>query len=254
MTTVLDKIQARFNRASYGYDTQASAQKHCAWLLIKQLLSKPNFLPHNVLDAGCGTGFITETLLPKLPNCTFHLNDLSEEMLTVCKEKFINQSNIAYIPGDMMAVAPQNYECVISNFALQWLDDLQAGIMHLHSQSSNFFAFSTLLDGTFAQWHRLIKNHQTIEWFNYPQKTNLAQFCRNIRRPNQNFEYWYLDIPLKFANPRDFMHHIRAIGASATKTPLNQACVKQLLASNKCLTATYKVFFGIYWPQQFAGK
>ena len=43
------------------------------------------------LDTGCGTGKLIEKTLIEFPQCTFYLSDPSENMLSVCTEKFKNR-------------------------------------------------------------------------------------------------------------------------------------------------------------------
>lgn len=116
-------MQSYFNKASHSYDGVAHIQKKSAQFLVEKLCECPAFNPKTLLDLGTGTGYIPELLLPRLPECTFHLNDLSNEMLTVCQSKFSQYFNIHYLPEDMLHLNADIYDCIISNLALQWMDD-----------------------------------------------------------------------------------------------------------------------------------
>ncbi|MBM3631905.1 MAG: methyltransferase domain-containing protein [Alphaproteobacteria bacterium] len=247
MTEQLKQIQACFNKASKSYDDVACVQKDSAGFLVNKLLEHQDFVPRNVLDAGTGTGYIPELLLQKFPQTLFYLNDIALEMLEVCKAKFAKTPNIYYIPGDMLELDADLYDCVISNFALQWSSDLQYAINFLHSKSSDIFAFSTLLDGTFNDWHNIISDYQSTKILDYPKAEELISLCTTLKRNDQGFEYWLMDYPLSFNNPIGFMRYLKSLGASAPGNLVRLSNLKKLLKTEaQSLTVTYKIFFGIF--------
>ena len=69
----------------------------------------------------------------------------------------------------MLTLNSDIYECVISNFALQWVDDLECALKFLCSKSAEVFAFSTLVDGTFKEWEILLNKYQPMHLLKYPQ-------------------------------------------------------------------------------------
>ncbi len=247
MIEQLKQIQTRFNKASKSYDDVAWVQKDAARVLVDKLLNHQNFIPQTVIDVGTGTGYITELLLEKFPEASFYLNDIALEMLEVCKAKFAKTQNISYLPGDMLELDADLYDCVISNLALQWSADLQYAINLLHSKSSNIFAFSTLLDGTFEEWHNIISEYQSTKILDYPKAEELISLCNKLKRNGQDFEFWLMDFSLSFENPASFMRYLKSLGASAPDNMVHLSNLKKLLkATNQNLTVTYKIFFGIF--------
>lgn len=247
MIEQLKQIQVRFNKASKSYDDVAWIQKDAAEFLVDKLLKYQNFIPRTVLDVGTGTGYIPELLLEKFPKSSFYLNDIALAMLEVCKAKFAKTQNIYYLPGDMLELDADFYDCVISNLALQWSTDLQYAINFLHSQSSNIFAFSTLLDGTFEEWHNIISEYQSTKILDYPKAEELISLCNKLKRNGQDFEFWLMDFPLSFKNPVSFMRYLKSLGASAPGNLIHLSNLKKLLkAEAQSLTVTYKIFFGIF--------
>ena len=247
MIETYKQIQVRFNKASKSYDDVAWVQKDAAEFLVDTLIKDQNFIPRAVLDVGTGTGYIPELLLEKFPKSSFYLNDIALEMLEVCKAKFAKTQNIYYLPGDMLELDADLYDCVISNLALQWSTDLQYAINFLHSKSSNIFAFSTLLDGTFEEWHNIINEYQSTKILDYPKAEDLISLCNKLRRSGQNFECWLMDYPLSFENPVSFMRYLKSLGASAPGNLVHLSNLKKLLkVEAQSLTVTYKIFFGIF--------
>ena len=247
MVEQLKQIQTRFNKASKSYNDVAWVQKDAAEFLVDKLLKYQNFIPRTVLDVGTGTAYIPELLLKKFPTSSFYLNDIALEMLEVCKAKFAKNQNIYYLPGNMLELDADLYDCIISNLALQWTPDLQYAINFLNSKSTNVFAFSTLLDGTFAEWSHLINRYQSIQILDYPQAEELISLCNKLKRNYQDFEYWLMDCPLSFENPVSFMRYLKSLGASAPGNLVHLSNIKKLLkAEAQSLTVTYKIFFGIF--------
>ena len=247
MIKQLKQLQTRFNKASKSYDDVAWAQKDAAEFLVDKLLKYQNFIPQTVLDVGTGTGYIPEFLLEKFPKSSFYLNDIADEMLDVCKAKFAKTQNIYYLPGDMLELDADLYECVISNLALQWAPDLQYAINFLHSKSSNIFAFSTLLDGTFEEWSHIINRYQSIQILNYPKAEEIIRLCNKLKKNDQDFEFWLMDYPLSFDNPVSFMRYLQSLGAAAPGNLMHLSNLKKLLKVDaQSLVVTYKIFFGIF--------
>ena len=243
----LKQVQIRFNKASKSYDDVASVQRDSAEFLVYKLLKHQNFIPKTVLDLGTGTGYITELLLKEFPKSSFYLNDIADDMIETCKAKFAKTTNIYYLPGDMIDLDNDLYECVISNFALQWAPDLHYSINFLHSKSSDVFAFSILLDGTFEEWENIINKYQTIKIMNYPKAEELINLCNRLKSHNQIFEFWLMDFPLSFDNPKAFMSYLQLLGASASSNLVHLSNLKKLLKKqHHSLIVTYKVFFGIF--------
>ena len=241
------QIQSRFNKASKSYDDVAWVQKEAAEFLVDKLFKHKNFIPKTFLDLATGTGYIPELLLEKFPQSSFYLNDIAGEMLEVCKDKFSKFNNIYYLLGDMLELDANCYDCIISNFALQWIPDLQYAIHFIHSRSSHIFAFSTLLDGTFKEWENIMNKHQPIQMMKYPQPEELIILCNKLKSHDQIFEFWLMDVPLLFDNPKAFMGYIKLLGASASDKPLHLSSLKKLLKDeDQSFIATYKIFFGIF--------
>ncbi|MCZ2204441.1 methyltransferase domain-containing protein [Bartonella sp. A05] len=247
MTAQLKQIQARFNKASQSYDNVATIQKNTAEFLINKLFKHQNFIPQTVLDLGTGTGYIPELLLPRFHQSSFYLNDIADEMLKVCKAKFAKATNIYYLPGDMLKLNADIYDYVISNLALQWVDDLHYAIKFFYSKSSHVFAFSTLLDGTFEEWENILNQYQPIQTLNYPKAEELIDLCTKLKKQDQIFEFWLMDVPLSFDNPAAFMGYLKSLGASSSSNLMDLCNLKKLLkAECENLTVTYKIFFGIF--------
>lgn len=84
----------------------------------------PNFLPHKILELGCGTGNFTQLLNQGYPNATITAVDISEECINECKSR-ISSSNGKYIKCDFKEIdfPENNFDLVISSISIHHLKD-----------------------------------------------------------------------------------------------------------------------------------
>ncbi len=245
MLNLTDKIQNNFNKASSSYDLVATVQQRAGEFLVNKLLETKDFSPKTTLDLGAGTGYITELLIKTYPENLYSLNDIAEEMLEVCKAKFINKQNFTFLHLDMQTLDFQNYDLIISNLALQWVDDLEYMIKALYTKSTQVFAFSTLLDGTFKEWQDIVNKYENIEFKNYPNKNLLTNYCNNIKGQNI-FKHWTIDFSLHFNTPLLFIKYLKELGVLASNQQMKPNNLKFLLKQeNDPIIVSYKIFFGI---------
>jgi malonyl-CoA O-methyltransferase len=240
-------IHARFHQASQSYDRVAFVQKEAAAFLVDQLVHRLPGVPQRILDVGTGTGYIPQLLLQHFPNTAFDLNDISQGMLDVCKAKFASTANMTYLAQDMMTLSAQTYDCVVTSLALQWVKNLPNALAFLYAKSTQVFAFSTLLQGTFCEWQERISSHCAMPTGDYPTQGTLIEMCTAMKRPDQRFEFWTLDVPIAFKSSLAFMRYLKFLGASSTKTSMGIGALRSLLIKDPMpITVTYKIFFGLF--------
>jgi trans-aconitate 2-methyltransferase len=81
-----------------------------------------------VLDLGCGTGELTRRLADRLPNSTVLGIDSSPEMLERTREYI--RPRLSFERGTIEAAAGE-WDVVVSNAAIQWVNDHEALLPHL---------------------------------------------------------------------------------------------------------------------------
>ncbi|MBQ9221389.1 malonyl-ACP O-methyltransferase BioC [Succinivibrio sp.] len=116
-------LKRSFSKASQTYDDNASVQSYMG----KRLLEKLDFGSFkHVLEIGSGPGNFTEEIISRFSPQKLALNDISEEMLNICRERFSNHMTISYHPGDIEKLTlKEKYDLIASNACLQWLFDLE---------------------------------------------------------------------------------------------------------------------------------
>jgi S-adenosylmethionine-dependent methyltransferase len=113
-----------------------------------------------ILDAGGGTGVMARSLVDL--GHQLSINDISEDVLTLAREKFRDDSSISFIHGEIQNLDPAlSYDVVVCHAVLEWLQEPLQGVAALLERvkpggylSLSFFnkhayRFANLLYGNF---------------------------------------------------------------------------------------------------------
>jgi trans-aconitate 2-methyltransferase len=86
-----------------------------------------------VLDAGCGTGQVTETLLTRLPRGRVIALDASQAMLDVARERLGGDPRVTFVRADLHAALPlaEPLDAIVSTSTFHWVRDHDALFRHL---------------------------------------------------------------------------------------------------------------------------
>lgn len=125
----LDKSQLRasFERAAETYDEVAVLQRTIADHLLERL-DVVKLKPSVILDAGCGTGYVTRALARRYPRAQRLALDIAESMVRHARDGFgwrrLLQRQSLHVCGDAetLALAGASVDMIVSNLALQWCD------------------------------------------------------------------------------------------------------------------------------------
>lgn len=238
-------VQQRFDAASGSYDEVAGAQQACAEILVAQLFDKwPDLTCTSILDLGAGTGFLSQLALSRFPDSYLTVNDLSPHMLLSAKEKFGAHTRVQYVLGDLEKTVFDFHELVLSNLALQWVDEFESAIL-LHYMNSNVFAFSCLLEGTFSEWGELFRSHgESSPVKQYPKQSDVERFLLSLNP--KEYEFRTHELSLSFENAQAFMVYLKKLGASAGVVKPSISILKRLLKTEQQpIKMSYHVFFGL---------
>lgn len=209
--TIIDKttVQNRFGRSAITYHQEAHIQRELAARLA---VATQSFKPlKNILEVGCGTGFLTKAMLTIHSPATYHLNDLAPEMMAqtarILKEWNIHTTSM--LTGDAETIEfPKALDAIVSSSTIQWF-----------SQPARFFEKSAmalcqgglLAVGTFGQLNFKEIKSLTLQGLDY---TNVGQL-KNMLSPW--FEIHSIEettIIQWFESPAAVLNHMRHTGVN----------------------------------------
>ena len=208
-------IQKAFDRAANEYDNHAIIQRRVAYQLAK-FIGEPT--PQSILEIGCGTGFLTESILKKFPEAPYFATDIAPSMIEVCRDKLQNFPHLEtfVMDGESLALppySPQFFDLICSNLAFQWFENLPKSLESLWERTDTL-AFTTLVDGTFSEWDVLCHQAGTSNSIRpFWGGEELAKLCKSL-----NSDQFTIEIRNEvetFDTPLDFLKGLKKIGAHA---------------------------------------
>ena len=131
------QLRASFGRAAEAYDRVAVLQREVGGRLLDRL-QLIRLVPAQVLDLGCGTGYIAQALLKQYRGTRIVALDIAEGMLQQARRRSGWWRRPRFICGDIerLPLADACADLVVSNLTLQWCNNL---------------------DGTFAEFLRVLR-------------------------------------------------------------------------------------------------
>ncbi len=139
-----------------------------------------------VADLGCGTGNLTAKLLEKFPNASIVGVDSSAQMLK--KSAQSQHKNLEFVLADLSTWQPENpLDVIISNAALQWLEDHETLIPKLTNLLKSGGVLAVQMPINFEQPSHTILRDLTggATW-----KPHLTAFSSKLRAPKP--AAWYI--------------------------------------------------------------
>lgn len=236
-----EKIKENFDKAALGYDKYATIQKKSALKLVS-LFCKSSFIANDILDVGCGSGFVTEALMKKFPKSLYTLNDIAPKMVKQAKIKF---PNYTYSNEDAETCTfSKEYDLIISNLAFQWFDNLKQGILNLWKQTK-CLTFSIPLIGTFASFAKACKKLRIdSRLHSYPAREQIVTMCYALSPIKSYFEEQTEEI--NFSAAIDFIRYLKRIGANTPKEAIDAIILRKILSEfPNGIIANYKIFHAI---------
>ncbi len=143
MICTKEKIRDAFSRSAATYDKESEVQAYIASELTRKL---QEFSPKTILEIGCGTGNLSKLLLDRYQPDSLVLNDISEKMIAICKDRFQGTGSIDYLVCDAERLTcSKSFDLLVSNACFQWFSDLKNSLMTFMDllNDRGILAFST---------------------------------------------------------------------------------------------------------------
>lgn len=199
-----DLIQSRFSKNLTSYNEQAKIQKRMAEKLVS-FTEKKEYL--SILEIGCGTGFLTQNISKCINFCNYKAIDIVPEC-----EKYISEINpkINFIADDIenyLNTKNENFDLIISNASLQWVNDFENTIHVLKKclNKDGELIFSTFGKENFREIYHAIGASLNY----YSQKDLIQMFCDFNISTDEEIHI------MSFATPKDVLKHLQATGVNA---------------------------------------
>jgi malonyl-CoA O-methyltransferase len=211
-------------------------------------------LPENprVLEIGCGTGLLTQALADSFPGADWLASDIAPAMVERARERFgpDPRYRFALLDGEHPRLDEPPFDLICSSLAVQWFDDLQAGLERLFRllRPGGHLAFSTLAEGSFAEWrdaHAELGLEHGMR--TYPSSLALESLRLGQRTGSIDRE-WFDE---RHATGLDFLKSLRSIGADTPRpghVPLGPGRMRNMLRrfERSGAVARYHVAFGLF--------
>ncbi len=122
-------MRAAFEKAAPFYDAAAILQQEVANRLVERM-DLMSMKPVSILDAGSGTGFVSQLIAERFPKAKITALDLAFNMLKQAKNKHTfkqrwnKQFRYVHAEVENLPFADASVELVISGLTMQWCQDL----------------------------------------------------------------------------------------------------------------------------------
>ncbi|PCI03710.1 MAG: malonyl-[acyl-carrier protein] O-methyltransferase BioC [Flavobacteriaceae bacterium] len=207
-------VKKCFNKNFETYHEKAVVQQEIALKLTEMLSDLGVKSINNVLEVGCGTGFLTQHMLIDIGVSHYYLNDLAEvaysenvALLNASKEQ-----EFVYVPGDAEKISfPKNMDAVVSTSAIQWFNELPRFFEKVNTalNKEGLFAFSTFGTDNFKE----IKEVSNIG-LSYKSLCELEQLLSPSFEILEATE-WLVE--KEFLNPIEVLRHMKLTGVTGLK-------------------------------------
>jgi len=249
---MLDKKITRqhFEKAASNYDAAAVLQLEIA----KRMGERLDYIKHQpkiVLDAGCGTGFITRDLLKRYPKSQVLALDIALNMTRKTKELggwLKKKPKLICADAEAMPLKPESVDLIVSNLMIQWSNDLNKMFAGFHSvlAPNGLLLFSTFGPDTLKEmresWASVDETPHTSAFVDMHEIGD-ALLKAGFINPVTDMEL----ITMTYSNVRQLMKDIKQIGASNTESNRSKGLMgKQKLKAFEQAYEQFKTADGLY--------
>lgn len=214
------RVAAEFAARARDYEANATLQRQVAKELAVFL---PELERPDVLEVGCGTGFLTQRLVDAYPGARFLITDLAADMLAVCRERLARASRsdvrFALMDGEAPDLAAR-FDLIATAMTLQWFSDPAAGLARLKGalKPGGHLLFATLGPDCFPEWRSALA------------ATGVAE--GTVRMPRLDGVIHEEHLTFRYDTGHAFLQRLKSIGAALPRPgyqPLSPGALRAAL-------------------------
>lgn len=257
MTDKYKWVERNFSDKAETYDAEAKVQKYCAGKLAERL--QQGAIPDgDILEIGCGSGFLTRHIASMFPDRNYLVTDISSSMLKICRQNMTigkaasDKLSYSVLNGEDVSLN-KGYSLIISGLTFQWFRNMQGSIASLSGlldPRGGILAFSCLERESFPEWKQIcceldlpftgnrLPSYKELKGLEFPFQSE-----GNLIEESLCFKY---------PTARHFFHNLKRIGAgtSLNSKHLNPNQMKRLLRHwdakfPEGITVTYNIVYGM---------
>ena len=125
-------IRRRFSAAAPSYDQFAGIQRQVADDLLASMRLHGRGL--RILEAGCGTGYLTRQLAVRFPDASIEAIDVSAEMVARARQSSPHMGGVDWRVSDLAHFQPSRpFDVLASSAALHWIEPQGIGFSYARS-------------------------------------------------------------------------------------------------------------------------
>lgn len=123
-------VARRFSAAAGTYDAHARVQREVIGALLDVAPDLPN--EARILDAGCGTGLLTQRVLERYPSAQIDAFDASPHMVERARKRLGPAAPVTWLSNSFEGFrADSTYDLVVTSAALHWVPSLASAVQSL---------------------------------------------------------------------------------------------------------------------------
>jgi arsenite methyltransferase len=142
-----EQLREEFNR--WAVDGKGESMEHDHWPITKPTLELMNIAEtDNVLDVGCGAGWLSRILANRVPRGRVVGMDISDEMIHHAREASVQQKNLEFIVGSVDEIPRDGnvFDRIISVESSYYWPDPAKGVRELYRVAADGGSAWTLIN------------------------------------------------------------------------------------------------------------
>ncbi len=241
------QIGAAFAAAAQRYDEGAHVQRLVASRLAALASREAIAADADILEIGCGTGFLTREIRNIWAKATITATDLAPDMIAATARHALG-ARLLVMDGEAPALGEERFDLILSSLTFQWFDDLPRALKQLHAllKQGGLLCFATMGAQSFASWSEAHEKAGLSAGLpSYPSLAQLAAMLAQFPQMQVNEE----SIALPEQGGKALIRHFRNIGAHVPRPgyqSLAPAALRRVIALFDASggTSSYHILYG----------
>lgn len=217
---ITEKSEDPFGSSASYYHRRAEVQKEVAERLIASLEPWRDILPPGPLvELGCGTGFVTESLLEMYPGREIWVTDRSPGMVAFCRKRFGGREEVRFrtMAAEDPEEGPSEVAMTVSGFSAQWFRDppLTLGRWLERTRSGGLLLASFPGSESFPEWREQCSKLGLPYTGNALPDTE--EMVIKLSGGPAQVDYYEDRMTREYDSSADFFRHLKRTGAGRQK-------------------------------------